>query len=85
MPGAHPAEGLWGMSASSTVLGGAPGSLACSRERKELPSANTLRINRLFFHYHTVCVAEIPEDTFPVYGPACLLAVKGLEGGATAA
>lgn len=52
---------------------------------KDLPSANTLRINRLFFHYRTVCVAEIPEDTFPVYGPACLLAVKGLEGGATAA
>lgn len=52
---------------------------------KELPSANTLRINRLFFHYRTVCVAEVPEDTFPVYSPVCLLAVKGLEGGAKAA
>lgn len=51
----------------------------------ELPSANTLRINKLFFHYRTVCVAEVPEDTFPVYGPLCLLAVKGLEGGAKAA
>lgn len=52
---------------------------------KELPSANTLRKTRLFFHYRSVCVAEVPEDTFPVYSPVCLLAVKGLEGEAKAA
>lgn len=56
-----------------------------SRSGKELPSANTLRINRLFFHYHSVCVAEVPEDTFPACSPVCLLALKGLEGGAKAA
>lgn len=55
-----------------------------SRNGKELPSANTLRINRLFSHPHTVCVEEGPEDTFPAYSLLCLLALKGLAGGARA-
>lgn len=56
-----------------------------SRSGKELPSANTLRINRLFFRSRSVCVVEVQEDTFPVSSPLCLLALKGLERGAKAA